>query len=144
MQSGLYYLARVGTISGFGFAIAKITGSLFKLLTIDSVKTLAAETPMSTSAPVEISARVVSFEIVALARVILKSFIPAFLPGQMTPLVSTTNTLFLLAPAFINNFVQAIPAAPAPLHTILILPISFFEISSAFQSPARQMMAVPC
>ena len=76
MQSGLYYLARGGTISGFGFAIAKITGSLFKLLTIDSVKTLAAETPMSTSAPVEISARVVSFEIVALARVILKSFIP--------------------------------------------------------------------
>ena len=49
-----------------------------------------------------------------------------------------------IKPAFINNFVQAIPAAPAPLHTILILPISFFEISSAFQSPARQMMAVPC
>lgn len=144
MQSGRYSLARVGTISGFGLAMAKITGSGFRLFSIYSVKMLGAETPMRTSAPAAISTREVSFVIVVFATVYLKAFMPWVLDGQMTPVESTMKTFSFLAPAFINSFVQAIPAAPAPLQTILIFPISFFEISRAFQRPARQMMAVPC
>ena len=81
MQSGLHALAFGGVTSGFGLAIAKITGSLFKLLMIFSVKTLAADTPIRTSAPSQIYSKVVSSLIVGLAKVILKSFIPAFLSG---------------------------------------------------------------
>jgi len=60
MQSGLHYLANSGLTSGSGLAIAKIIGSLARDLTIVSVKTLGAETPISTSAPTQISSRVVS------------------------------------------------------------------------------------
>jgi hypothetical protein len=39
---------------------------------------------------------------------------------------------------------HAIPAAPAPLQTILISTIFFPEISSALMRPAKQITAVPC
>ena len=81
IQSGRNFLASSGLISGSGFAIAKITGSLFKDFTISSVKTPAAETPIKTSAPTQISARVVSLVMEAFAIYYLNTFIPSFLPG---------------------------------------------------------------
>mmetsp|Transcript_24711 Transcript_24711/g.25132 ORF Transcript_24711/g.25132 Transcript_24711/m.25132 type:complete len:250 (-) Transcript_24711:342-1091(-) len=144
MQSGRYSLASVGTISGFGLAMAKMTGSTFRLLTMVSVKTSAADTPMSTSAPTEISSRLVFSVIVAFANPNLNPFMPAVRPGQMTPRVSHTKHFSGHAPARTSRFMHAIPAAPAPLQIILISPIFLPEISSAFHSPARQMMAVPC
>ena len=39
---------------------------------------------------------------------------------------------------------QAIPAAPAPLHTTFILFIYFPDISKALIKPAKQTIAVPC
>ena len=57
MQSGLILFAISGLISGSGFAIANITGDTFKFLTIYSVKAPPADTPTSTSAPLQISSR---------------------------------------------------------------------------------------
>jgi ABC-type phosphate transport system permease subunit len=85
MQSGLYSLASSGLISGSGLAIAKITGSLAKLLTICSVNYFAAETPMRTSVPTAISSKDVSLVIVRLDSAFLKSFIPFDLPSHKTP-----------------------------------------------------------
>jgi hypothetical protein len=42
------------------------------------------------------------------------------------------------------SFVQAIPAAPAPLQMIFKSLISFPEILQALIKPARQTIAVPC
>lgn len=81
MQSGLHYFASSGLTSGSGLAMAKMTGSLFKLLQMSSVKIFGEETPIRTSAPTQISARVVSYEMVVLARVSLNLFMPNFLPG---------------------------------------------------------------
>lgn len=57
MQSGLTFYATSGLISGSGFAIAKMTGSLFKFLIISSVNAPAADTPIRTSAPLHASSR---------------------------------------------------------------------------------------
>ena len=81
MQSGLYYFASSGLISGSGLAIAKITGSLLRDFSIASLKAPAADTPIKTSAPAHIPSKVVSYVTEALANVILNSFIPAFLSG---------------------------------------------------------------
>ena len=62
MQSGLTCLATSGITSGIGLAMAKIIGWLFKVVKISSVKALADETPINTSAPLQISAKLVSLE----------------------------------------------------------------------------------
>ena len=60
MQSGLYFFASSGLTSGSGLAIAKITGSGLRDFIISSVKAPAPETPMRTSAPLQISVNEVS------------------------------------------------------------------------------------
>jgi len=80
MQSGLIFLAISGLTSGFGFAIAKITGSLFKFKRTSSVNASLAETPIRTSQPLHISANEVSCLMFELASYYLNAFIPDFLP----------------------------------------------------------------
>jgi hypothetical protein len=60
MQSGLTFYAISGLISGSGFAIAKITGLLFKFLIISFVNAPAVDTPIRTSAPTQAYSRVVN------------------------------------------------------------------------------------
>ena len=98
MQSGLYCFASSGLISGSGLAMAKITGSGLRAFRMVSLKAPAADTPIRTSAPTHASSKVVSYVTEALANVILNSFIPACLPGQITPFVSHTKIFAGLAP----------------------------------------------
>ena len=42
------------------------------------------------------------------------------------------------------NFIQAIPAAPAPLQMIFKSLMFFFVISKALIRPAKHTIAVPC
>jgi len=64
VQSGLHFLALSGVTSGFGFAIAKMIGFSLRFMQTSSVNTSLLETPIKTSAPFEISAKVVSSVIV--------------------------------------------------------------------------------
>ena len=57
MQSGLTSLANFGSISGSGFAIAKIIGSLFIVLSISWVKASLTDKPRNISEPLIASAK---------------------------------------------------------------------------------------
>ena len=57
IQSGLIFFANSGLISGSGLAIAKIIGSLFRLVKTSSVNYPGPDTPIKTSAPLHASAR---------------------------------------------------------------------------------------
>jgi len=75
-----------------------MTGSLFKFLMMSSVNAPAAETPISTSAPLHASSRDVFWLIDSTANYSLNEFIPSFLPLKITPFVSQTKQLSFLAP----------------------------------------------
>ena len=62
----------------------------------------------------------------------------------MTPFLSTILIFLVGTPLFLNKFVQAIAEAPAPLTTMFIFLIFFFDISSALIRAADVIIAVPC
>jgi len=55
-----------------------------------------------------------------------------------------SQTIIFVAPYALNNFVIVIPAAPAPLITILTFSIYFLATLRALINAARVTIAVPC
>ena len=139
MTSSLTSFTSSGSISGTGFAKAKITGSSAILATICLLSAPATESPKNISAPSIASSSVLAS--VSMANCALYSF-RSVREVEITPLES--HIIMFSTPNSLYIFAQEIPAAPAPFTTILIcstfLPVS----SSTFISPAVVMMAVPC
>ena len=134
--------ASSGMISGVGLAMAK-TIPLFMVETISLVTSPGRDTPMNASAPFNASAslpcscaKLLTWEI---------SSCPAFKPSspsQMMPLMS--HMITLPKPMLMRCLPIAMPAAPAPLMTMRILPISFLVTFMALIRAAATTMAVPC
>ena len=89
-----------------------------------SVNTFGALTPMNTSAPC------------------IASEIFPVNPGVTQPLISKA-TIFC-APLLVKSLEIAVPAAPAPLITIVISLIFLFTNFSELVKAANTTMAVPC
>ncbi len=142
MLSGLTCFANSGLISGSGFAVANIIGFSFINNISYGFNAPPALTPMNTSAPFNASYSVLKS--VSTAHSSFHLFIPSYLPLYITPLVSHIKQFSGRAPYLNINLKQAIPAAPAPLITILHFLISLLVISRALMSPAKHTMAVPC
>ena len=113
-----------GSISGSGFASAKTIEPLAIPAISASVKTFGALTPINTSAP------------------FIASEILPEKPAVTQP--SLSKAIIFVAPLLVNNRATAVPAAPAPLITIVaspnFLPTNFSELVSA----ASTTIAVPC
>jgi hypothetical protein len=62
----------------------------------------------------------------------------------MTPLVSQRMTFSFGMPSALTSSMQAMPAAPAPLQTSLVVLMSRPVRCSALIMPAVAMIAVPC
>ncbi|CAB4592456.1 unannotated protein [freshwater metagenome] len=57
---------------------------------------------------------------------------------------SISNAIIVLAPLLVSNREIAVPAAPAPLITILILDKSLFTNFKELVKAAKTTIAVPC
>ena len=95
-----------------------------------------------TSAPLTASSRVLHS--VAMACLDFHWLNSPGLPRYITPFLSHIITFSFGTPEFLNNSVQAIADAPAPLTTIFTSLIDLPEISKAFINPAVVIIAVPC
>ena len=134
--------ASSGMISGTGLAMGN-TMPQRMVRTISAVTRPGRDTPMKASAPLRASARV-PCSCARLEMWEISSW-PGLSPGspaQMTPLMSHITTL--PKPIRMSSFPMAMPAAPAPLMTILTLPISFPVTLMALSRAAATTMAVPC
>ena len=136
-------LASSGMISGVGFAIAKMIGSLAIDSTISFVMIPGADTPMNTSLPLITSASVpASLFLFVTAAIACFAELSLGSPSTSAPWLSTRITS--LAPNLWKSLQIEIPAEPAPLITMLISSHFFPTILSAFVRPAVQTIAVPC
>ena len=108
---------------------------------ISFVKAPLTERPNAISAPFNASANVLCGVSTAWADF---HWSKSFLLFEITPFLSHIITFFDGMPIAFNNSTQAIPAAPAPLTTILKFLISLPVIVRAFNKPAVATIAVPC
>ena len=128
-------------ISGFGLANAKTIGFSFMERTISTLNTSALESPRNTSAP-----RIASSK-VSISRSVINCFFDSFRSVRfwfITPRLSTITIFSFFAPNIMYNFVHELAEAPAPLTTIFTFSIFLPCISSAFNNPAPDIIAVPC
>ncbi len=144
--------AKLGNISGSGFAIANMTAFSAIVFTISCVNKPFALTPIKTSAPLIPSLRAPlkpSKFVISAIFSSEESF--SFLPLYTAPNLS--NIKIPSPPDFpfdkhslilIKSLAIACPAAPAPEKTILTLSNSLPTTLRAFKSPANTTIAVPC
>ena len=135
--------ASSGIISGSGLAIAKITASLFMLLTMSASTSFGLDRPKNISAPLIMSRSTPLswFGLLIFASASCSECI-CLSPSQIAPFLS--QKIRFLTPKLSISLPIAQPAAPAPLIITLIssffLPVSLNEFISA----ARAITAVPC
>ena len=142
MASGRASLARPGSISGSGLASARMIGRGAIALTISTVRTPGAERPRKTSASGMTSARVRAA--VSIAKAAFCGLISLIRPLWMTPSTSTRTIFSRFNPISTIKLRQAIPAAPPPVDTIRMSPISLPTTRRALRKAAPATMAVPC
>jgi hypothetical protein len=131
-----------GVISGSGLAMAKMIGLSAIDFTISLVTAPLTESPKNTSAPASACASVRADVRTAAAPTSTGSCRRCG-PGRLRPWCREMM-LSGVKPIALSSSRQAMPAAPAPLHTSLVDLMSRPVRSSALISPAAAMMAVPC
>ena len=140
--SGRLAMASSYDISGTGFASANTIGCSAIERIMSCVSTLPFESPTNTSAPFIASSSVCTSRLS-----VAKSFFCSVrfsLSLVITPLESSISMFSVLAPSATYIFVHDMAAAPAPFTTIFTLAMSLPFTSSAFLSPAADIIAVPC
>ena len=130
-------------ISGVGLAIAKTIASVAMVLTISTVTTFGALTPMNTSLP-----RMISFSGPRSLCLLVTSAIARWAglsqsSSTLTAPFLSTSTI-LPAPNCISSLAMEMPALPAPLMTIFTSAIFLPTSLRALSSPALTTIAVPC
>ena len=133
--------AKLYSISGIGFAMAKTIGFFAIESSISGDTTFPIDKPINTSEFCMASSKVFKSLWVANSAFCEVKLSLSFL---ITPLLSHITTFSLFAPNFKYNLVQEMAAAPAPLTTIFTLEMSLPEMSIAFFRAAAEIIAVPC
>ena len=118
--------------------------SLFMVLTISVVTAPGADTPINTSAPINMSAKLPAFleRFVTFAISSFTGFMPLIRPSYIAPLRS--QSVKSLTPAESSSLLMAMAAAPAPLITTRISSIFLSTTFKALVRPAKVITAVPC
>ena len=134
-------MARLYSISGLGFAIAKTIGSLAIPNNISGVKIFPADKPKKMSAPFNASPKVIPgfpFEYFCCNKD------KSVLSEDKTPSLSNMMILSGLIPKSTYKLAHANAADPAPETTNFVFSTCFPASSSAFKSAAEEIIAVPC
>ncbi len=134
-------------ISGSGFAIAKMNGSLFIDWTISFVRIFLADTPMKTSLFFISSLRVSSsrlgdMKILSSISSCSKNEYILYLESCIEPL--RLNPYSFLIPISLSNLAILLPAAPVPEITTSKSSIFLFVSLQALIRAANVTIAVPC
>jgi hypothetical protein len=136
-------LAKSGIISGVGFAIAKIIGSLFIDSTIFHVKTHGAETQINISFQITASFKSqLIFSLLVISNIFNFSEFKSVLFLDTIHLLS--HTIISHTQYNFNSLIIAVQAAHNQFTTILISFLSLFIIFKLFIKPAKTTIAVQC
>ena len=133
--------AKLYSISGSGFAIAKTIGLAFIAFNMSTFTISAFDKPINTSALTIASSRV--WTSIAVANSFF-SGVKDVRSLRITPLLSVMIIFSSCAPKALYRRVQETAAAPAPEITMRTSLIFLSANSNAFNKAAHEMIAVPC